>query len=510
MLVTLAVSGIAASAAGAEATPRPEPTELWRNFPLEAAQNRNAVERARTGSAASAPEPPRSTTTGEARDRSSRPILQIALGILAGALVFLAVMGILVFVGQGQRESGIRRGTRRREWSFRDFVDGASPDASGRRLGAALPSAFRRTKRRAKADVHALGDAASALSERVVADLGALKAQVGARIAGSHEEPTAVANPRPPRLDDDPGAPKEKTATQPSPTANLAGDPRGDSERTPSDDELEILKAKLGKPAAPPVGDDQVDIERLKAKLARDTGVEETADTSLLKTKLAKPQAAGEPRARKATDVVPSKAKLELEDGSSERRPEAASKTDPKEAAHRLPGEQRAEEPGPAETMSAASHRFGRHRGRQSSNGTNATTRLTPLAPVERATTRSGRPRQPVAPEPPLARGRTAAARCRIVWWRGYFKSAFYAVVRTPSGDERVLAESPHFRWSKSDPPPNAPPAVEAHRSLVEALQRDGWSVAGAGEHWFTLELECRRRPARAEGEGAENEGGGT
>lgn len=508
VLATLAATGVPALAAGAEAAPPPEPTKLWRNFPLEA-QNANAAERARTEPAASAPEPTRRPTTGEARDRS-HAILRIALAILAGALVALAIMGILVFAELGKREHGIERRRRRREWSFRDFVDTPRPAVSARRPGGTVGSAFRRANRRAKDDVNTLGEAATALSERVVAEVRALKTGLGASMARVHEKATAVTKPSPPRLDDGAGARKREAATQPPPVAKVTRD--SDSARTPADDELEILKAKLGKPARPVDGEQVDDIERLKVKLARDAGVNETGtpDTSLLKTKLADPAAAVEPLARESTEVAALRVKLELKARSTGGQRESAPDIDADDGALHLSRERRAEDPGPTEprTTSGAARRRARRRGRRSSNRANGSTRVTPLPHGELTRPRSER-RDPAVAPPPLPLGRASAARCRITWWRGYWKSAFCAVVRTPSGEEQVLAESPQFRWNKPDPPPKSSPAVEAHRALVEALRRDGWSVASTGKEWFMLELERPHRPGRAENGADENERGG-
>ena len=101
------------------------------------------------------------------------------------------------------------------------------------------------------------------------------------------------------------------------------------------------------------------------------------------------------------------------------------------------------------------------------------------------------------APEQLLSLEHHRASKCQIVWSRGYLKSLFRAVARTASGDVSVIAESPRFRWNKADPPQQTTQAVQAHRVLLEVLERDGWSVARRGEHWYALELERQKRRLR-------------
>ena len=100
----------------------------------------------------------------------------------------------------------------------------------------------------------------------------------------------------------------------------------------------------------------------------------------------------------------------------------------------------------------------------------------------------------PRAPARPQGRGtaRREEETCRIVWWRGYVKSEFYASVRTRKGDA-VLMRSPAFRWNKPTPPPaNVDEAMRAHEALVADLAAAGWVAAGRGDEWYALELEPR------------------
>jgi hypothetical protein len=101
------------------------------------------------------------------------------------------------------------------------------------------------------------------------------------------------------------------------------------------------------------------------------------------------------------------------------------------------------------------------------------------------------------APQRLLSLEQHSVSKCQIVWSRGYLKSLFRAVARTATGDVSVIAESPRFRWKKADPPQQTTQAVQAHRILLEVLERDGWSIAGRGQHWYMLELERQKRRRR-------------
>lgn len=267
-----------------------------------------------------------------------------------------------------------------------------------------------------------------------------------------------------------------------------------DRHRTPpgshADDELEILKAKLGKPAAL-AGDERVnEVETLKAKLRDDAARKKGATTApnLLKRKLEErrvPQKAG---ASAAADVESPSGKPEPPKKPGNDLPESNG-LGTRGAASAVPHAERAARRTPLPPNGPAAR----------SRRAKAAAPLE-LVPSPSPSPKSERPvlEEPLQPEEPLG------IKCRILFWRGYIGSVFYALARTPDGEEYILAESPHFRWSKSHAPPNDSPAVEAHRSLVEALEREGWSVAGTGEHWFILELEhrqARRRPGSRGGQ---------
>jgi hypothetical protein len=92
------------------------------------------------------------------------------------------------------------------------------------------------------------------------------------------------------------------------------------------------------------------------------------------------------------------------------------------------------------------------------------------------------------APDAPPSSG-TGTQECEVRLWRGYVKSQFCAVTTIPGQGEVTVGESPFFRWRRHVLPPDVAPAVEALRGLVDALERDGWTVAGRGDDWFAVRL---------------------
>jgi hypothetical protein len=469
-VVALVLLGAFVPAAAAKASPRPEPTELWRQFPLET-DHSNPVRGASRGPAASTPAPTIGQPTGEARDRPF-PTLQIAAVVLVLAFILFLTIGVLANAGHGPLALAIRRRERRLEWSFRDFVDATRSDPAPRRRVAVVPAAVRRAKRTAEADVNALGDAAADLYARLLSEVGALKTHLAARTATTQDE--ARSSDELGALERDPHRDAEKSAggaDAPLETTNATRAARGAPPGSPADDELEILKAKLGKPAAPVDNEHVEDVETLKAKLGDNAaGTGEKAKWDQLKKKLADRGPLFEAAPPKEGDLAALKAKL----GLADRTPKDEIRADPE--THDLEATPKPRPTGapaaPPNTVSSASRRF-------------------PNLAVPATRTPAGGQRDVARrPEQPLSLNQAPASRCRIIWWRGYFKSQFLAIARSPSGEEDVLAESPHFRWSKAEPPPSNPTTLEAHRSLVEALVQEGWSVASTGEHWFMVELE--------------------
>ncbi len=112
---------------------------------------------------------------------------------------------------------------------------------------------------------------------------------------------------------------------------------------------------------------------------------------------------------------------------------------------------------------------------------------------------RSPRPASNPAPVGAPARLRpVSATRCHIGWWRGYVKSEFQAYSASPGRQPAVVATSPPFRWSKSEPPPaDLAEAVSAHAVLREELEATEWVATGKREHWYAIEFERRPNVAR-------------
>ena len=75
---------------------------------------------------------------------------------------------------------------------------------------------------------------------------------------------------------------------------------------------------------------------------------------------------------------------------------------------------------------------------------------------------------------------------CHIVFWRGYFRCAFYAV---PEAGEPQA--SPFFR-SREQSPVQSGDALEAYRELVERLEDEGWEPFARGREWFALTFRRR------------------
>jgi hypothetical protein len=92
-------------------------------------------------------------------------------------------------------------------------------------------------------------------------------------------------------------------------------------------------------------------------------------------------------------------------------------------------------------------------------------------------------------PAPPPRRTRSGAAEsCQIRLWHGYVKSQLLAAPLEKSGEPEGLAFSPFFRLR--DPGAPTESAEAALRALIEQLERDGWTVVGAGPRWYQRALE--------------------
>ena len=91
-------------------------------------------------------------------------------------------------------------------------------------------------------------------------------------------------------------------------------------------------------------------------------------------------------------------------------------------------------------------------------------------------------------PEAAGERPQTVTAEsCEIELWRGYVKCQLYAASLDRPRAAAAFAFSPFFRLREEDTPTEK--AAEALRTLVDRLERDGWTVVSAGARWYQLRL---------------------
>jgi hypothetical protein len=77
---------------------------------------------------------------------------------------------------------------------------------------------------------------------------------------------------------------------------------------------------------------------------------------------------------------------------------------------------------------------------------------------------------------------------CRIVLWRGYATSAFYARAMDDLSGKPIGEPSSSFRsWRVAVP--DSPEARLAHREIVYHLEAEGWIESGRGDEWYATEF---------------------
>ena len=340
--VALALVGAPVSGGVAQAAPPPKPRELWRQFPLE---TKGANQDARAnGRATPRVAPQTSVGTPEDQGWGSPVTVQTAGIVLAMALVFILMMGALVYVQHRSLDFTTRRDSRRSTRPFRRSDDLRHAGRTAwRQVGTASSSL-----RRATGSVAAASNAARAAAARfhagIVSEAAALKTKLRARAVHKNNDRIAIDavaspaadKPAPPEAYSAQGVPvqeaaaagtlkdrldlyldpvKSKSTAHANPDKLKAEpDPHLDLPRSPAEDELEILKAKLGKPAAQ-VDDLRADeVETLMAKLGGEkAGPGGMTTRNELKRKLADRRIPLKPVSRDA-EVELLKAKLEALD----------------------------------------------------------------------------------------------------------------------------------------------------------------------------------------------------
>jgi hypothetical protein len=330
VLVAFALVAGPTPEAAAQTPPRPEPQELWRQFPLETRRSTRQAPAQRE----SPPLAAASTTGGTAEEgRDGSPVTaQIAATVLAMALVLMLTTATLASAVRGSFEFGAYRRRRRLTPSFRGFVE-APPNAKTERPERREPSAKRtvRIPSRARRGVKRAAAAKSLAS--IVSEVDALKAKLD--VDAAPKKPGSPAHDRFERLRERldmyfASAKNESTASDevenlkaklnmhPGPAKSIARDELetlkekldvqpAHGESAPPD-ELRTLKEKLEmQPATAKSGSTPHDeLETLKAKLAKQAAFVnaegETADEVALKEKLGGDAAAA---AKRDTTVRP-------------------------------------------------------------------------------------------------------------------------------------------------------------------------------------------------------------
>jgi hypothetical protein len=473
--------------AAAQEPARPEPRELWREFPLVEGERSNPQGTAERGRA---PAPAPTDRSAEAEGSGgSLSAAWIAAIVLAAALVLYLTIGALSYAAGGRLNLSIDDLRGRRGRAFRNSVTVLRPPGIVGLQLALANRAPRQTARAGATQMREMRRAASSLGRRIFGKAAALKPNLHAPPVPADTESTAN---EPSTVKDNvamylPPLKPESTPAGEAEPETLEAEAEVDSAPTsPADDELEILKAKLARSAASAgVERAEDEVETLKAKLAGDAAATEGDTTgNVLKTKLVEGGAPAKSLPRETGDVASLKEKLDVRDQAGTDHPPSSINADStvdepqaRRAANQTPVS-RGRAPAAARGSTAAPPWRGSNRAERSALGA-----APHLEPVPAPSQLLALPVRTEQPQPRLSE-------CRIDWWRGYVKSAFHAVTQTTADEEELVAESSFFRWRKPEPPPQSGPVAEAHSALVERLQRDGWSVVGTGEHWYELQLQ--------------------
>jgi hypothetical protein len=244
-LMAFALLGAPAPVAAAQPAPRSEPTELWRQFPLNAGPSQPVGRsEAQPRSSATAT----GSTAAGARSLSFSAV-QIGAIVATTALVLLLLAGALAHSANGSLGFAIRRRERGLARPFRDFVDTRRADPSAGQQFA-IRRWVRRQRKRGAGEVHAMRATAADFSARIASEVGALKVKLHPLSVSTDNESRVIEV-----------GPLERRLEMYS--------ARRQSDRT-VDDESESLEA-INAHRSPPASDNssaQVEVETLREKLA--------------------------------------------------------------------------------------------------------------------------------------------------------------------------------------------------------------------------------------------------
>jgi hypothetical protein len=335
VLVVFALLAAPTPEAVAQAPPRPEPRELWRQFPLET--GRSPVERESTPEVSV---PTTGSMPGEGTDGPDAAVQIVAI-VLAMALVLMLTTGLLAYAARGQFEFGPspRRRLRRLAQSFPEFRAAppvkAPPHAETERPERKEPNAKRMVRGSGRPRRRANHAAAVSAVASITSEVDALRAKLDVDAAPKKTESLTqgsverlrerlnlyFASAKSAGTANEVESLKAKLDVPPAP-AKSESIPHDEREKlrekldvqpahieSAPPDELQTLKEKLEmQPAPAKIGSTPHDeLETLKAKLAKQAAFanaeRETADEVALKEKLGGDAAAA--AAKRETTVRP-------------------------------------------------------------------------------------------------------------------------------------------------------------------------------------------------------------
>jgi len=290
VLVAFALLAGPTPEAVAQTPPRPEPQELWRQFPLETRRSTRQAPAERESTPAAAAT---GGTAEEGRDESL-VTAQIAAILLAMALVLILTTATLAYAVRGSFEFGAYRRRRRLTPSFHEFVE-APPNAGTERPEHREPSAKRTVRIPSRAHRGVKRAAAAKSLGSIISEVEALKAKLD--VDAAPKKPESPAHDRieslKAKLDMHPApAKRQSVAHDELETLKEKLDVQPAHSESAPPDELQTLKAKLEMQSSPAKSGSTPhdELETLKAKLAKQAAFvnaeRETADEVALKEKL--------------------------------------------------------------------------------------------------------------------------------------------------------------------------------------------------------------------------------